>query len=58
MIGNPSSRDMKNMLCGDILKNCPITAKYITISDNIFGPNGASVDLKIVIKSLEQVKTD
>jgi hypothetical protein len=47
IIGSPSEQDYKGMVSSKI-KNCPITVSNVTNSQNIFGPDLASVGGKTV----------
>ena len=58
IIGNPSKRDFKGMLSGNMTRNCPVTADAITNACTIFCPNLASVRGKTVRRMLEQVVGD
>jgi len=42
MVGNPSPKDIKNIVRGHSIKNCPITSEDIVIADITFGPDVAS----------------
>lgn len=37
IIGRPSSRNFKKFLNGNMIKNCPVSAKDITAADHIYG---------------------
>ncbi len=39
MIGNPSQRDFKNMVRGNLINNCPVTSDDVTNACAIFGPD-------------------
>ena len=57
IIGVPSSRDLNNMMHGKKL-NYPVTAKDIEIIGNIFGPNIASLKVKIMVNFPLKFKID
>jgi len=48
MIGNPSEKDFKGMVSGNMIKNCPVTMTDITNALAIFGPDLASIRGKTV----------
>ena len=48
MIGNPSEKDLKGMVSGNMIKNCPVTTTDITNALAIFGPDLASIQGKTV----------
>ena len=50
-----SYRDINNIVHGNALKICPVNAKDIEISNDIFGPITKRNDAR---KSPEQIKTD
>jgi hypothetical protein len=37
MIRNPSKRDFKNMIRGNLTNNCPVTSEDVTNAHTIFG---------------------
>jgi hypothetical protein len=43
MVGYPSPKDFKNMVCSNMIKNCPITPANIAAANKIFGPDVASL---------------
>ena len=57
-MGNQYSREMKNTVCDNILKDCPWTAKDIEISDYIFVTNTAPLKRKPARKSPEKTKME
>ncbi len=48
MIGNPSEKDYKGMVSGNLITNCSITTTNISNARGIFGPDLASIREKIV----------
>jgi hypothetical protein len=48
MVGYPSPKDFGNMVCSNMIRNCPITPSDVKAANNIFGPNIASLKGKIV----------
>jgi hypothetical protein len=48
MIGNPSKKDYKGMVSGNLITNCPITTSYISNAHAIFGPDLTSIRGKTV----------
>ena len=48
MIGNPSEKDYKGMVSGNLITNCPITTTNISNAHAIFGPDLASIRGKTV----------
>ncbi len=48
MIGNPSKRNFKNMVRGNLINNCPVTSYDITNAQAIFGPDLANLRGKTV----------
>ena len=46
------------MVHGNLLINCPITIKYITAAENIFGPKFYLIKDKTMIKLSNTVKMD
>ena len=58
IIGNPSKRDFKGMVSGNMIRNCPVTTDAITNASAIFCPDLASVRGKTVRRMPEQVVGD
>jgi hypothetical protein len=56
--GNPSKRDFKGMVSGNMIRNCPVTTDAITNASAIFCPDLASVRGKTVRRMPEQVVGD
>jgi hypothetical protein len=48
MIGNPSEKDYKGMVSGNLITNCPITTTNISNARVMFGPDLASIRGKTV----------
>jgi hypothetical protein len=48
MIGNPSEKDYKGMVSGNLITNCPITTTDISNACAMFGPDLASIRGKTV----------
>ncbi len=58
MIGNPSKGDFKEMVSGNLIKNCPLTTNNITNAHTIFGPDLASIRGKTVRRTPAPVVAD
>jgi hypothetical protein len=58
MIGSPSGKDYKEMVSSNIIKNCPITVSDMTNARNIFGPDFASIQEKVVQRTPAPVVAD
>jgi hypothetical protein len=58
MIGNPSEKDFKGMVSGNMIKNCPVTTTDITNALAIFGPDLASIRGKTVQRTPAPVVAD
>ena len=58
MVGCPSHCDFKAMIRTVPINNFPVTVKYITISNKIFGPDVSSLKGETVRKNLAPVITD
>ncbi len=58
MIGNPSEKDYKGMVSGNLTTNCPITTTNISNAHAIFGPDLASIRGKIVQRTPAPVVAD
>ena len=56
-MGNPSSKDIKTILCVNMIKNVPIPIKYITTTENIFVPYVALFKFKTVTTVKEKVNS-
>ena len=54
MIGNPSEKDFKGMVSGNMIRNCPVTTTDINNARAIFGPDLASIRGKTVRRNLHQ----
>ena len=54
-IGRPSTRDFVKIVQGNLLPNCPITAKDIIAAEDIFGPNLGAIKGKTVHRKGEHV---
>jgi hypothetical protein len=48
MIRNPSKRDFKNIVRGNLINNCPVTSDDVTNAHAIFGPDLANLRGKTV----------
>jgi hypothetical protein len=58
MLGNPSEKDFKGMVSGNMIKNCPVTTTDITNARVIFGPDLASIRGKTVRRTPAPVVAD
>jgi len=58
MIGNPSEKDFKGMVSGNMIKNCPVTTTDITNARTIFGPDLPSIRGKTVRRTPAPVVAD
>ena len=58
MIGRPSTTDYKNMITGNLLKNCPVIVDDIRNTDKIFGPDVAAIKGKTVRAKSPVVRRD
>ena len=58
MIVNPSEKDFKGMVSGNMIKNCPVTTTDITNALAIFGPDLASIRGKTVRRTPAPVVAD
>ena len=50
MMGHPSQHDFANLVCDQLVQNCPITTNDVTNAYNIFGPDLAGSRGKMVRK--------
>jgi hypothetical protein len=58
MIGNPSEKDYKGMVSGNLITNCPITTTNISNTRAMFGPDLASIRGKTVQRTLAPMVAD
>jgi hypothetical protein len=58
MIGNPSKKDYKGMVSGNLITNCPITTSNISNTHAMFGPDLASIRGKTVRRTPAPVVAD
>ncbi len=58
MTGNPSEKDYKGMVSGNLIKNCPITTTDISKACVMFGPDLASIRGKTVQRAPAPVVAD
>ena len=58
IVGGPSPRDFERMVCGNMIKNWPITVAYIKDFHTIFGPDVGSLCGKTVWQSPDPVVSD
>jgi hypothetical protein len=58
MVGYPSPADFTNMVCANMIPNCPVTPTDITTSNKIFSPDVASLKGKTVRNKPAPVLTD
>ncbi len=58
MIGNHSKEDFKGMVCGNMIKNCPVTPDAITNARTIFGPDLPSLQGKTVWRTPASVVSE
>jgi hypothetical protein len=57
-VGHPSQQDLKAMVVGGMILNCPITVADVIRADKIYGPSIAALKGKTVRQSPEKVVTD
>ena len=57
-IGSPSEKDYKGMVSSNMIKNWPITMSNVTNTRNIFGPDLASIQGKMVLRTPALVVAD
>jgi hypothetical protein len=57
MVSYPSEKDFKHMVSSNIIRNCPVTTRYITAANNIFDPIVASMKGKTVRATQDPVMT-
>ena len=58
IVGGPLPRDFERMVCGNMIKNWPITVAYIKDFHTIFGPDVGSLCGKIVWQIPDPVVSD
>ncbi len=58
MIGNPSKKDYKGIVSGNLITNCPVTTTHINNTHAIFGTDLASIRDKIVQQTPALVVAD
>ena len=58
IVGTPSPRDFQGMVRHNFLKDCPVTPEDITIANDLFGPDLATIRGKTVRHSPERVVMD
>ncbi len=58
MIGNPSKRDFKNTVKGNLINNCPVSSDDVTNAHAIFGPDLANLRGKKVWQTPAPVVDD
>jgi hypothetical protein len=58
MMGNPSKKDFKGMVSNNMVPNFPIDCHDIANTHNIFGPDLASIQGKMVRHTLTPVVAD
>jgi hypothetical protein len=57
-LGNPSEKDFKGMVSGNLIANCPVNNTDITNARTIFGPDLASIRGETVRQTLAPVVAD
>jgi hypothetical protein len=55
LVGYPSPKDVKNMLCANMIRNCPVTPSSISAAHMIFGPDIASLKGKTTRRTPQPV---
>ena len=58
LLGFPSLRDFKSMVCDNLIKICPISEQDVTNALKIYGPDIASLKGKTVRRAAPVVRTD
>jgi hypothetical protein len=58
MIGNPSEKDYKGMVSGNLITNSPITTSNVSNAHAMFGPDLASIRGKTVQRTPAPVVAD
>ena len=58
MLGHPSRKDFKGMVCANLIANCPVTPENISRTHQLFCENLAGLRGKTVRKKPEQVVMD
>ena len=54
----PTVRNLKHLISGNFVKNCPVTVEDITIAERIFGPDIATLKGKSVRRRPPTVRQD
>ncbi len=55
MVGNPTNREFKGMVCEKLITNCPVTVQDVENANRIFGPDLANLRGKTIRTKLEHV---
>jgi hypothetical protein len=58
MVRYPSPKDFDNMVCSNMVHNCPIASSNIKVANNIFGPDIATLKVKTVCNTPMPVLTE
>jgi hypothetical protein len=58
MMGYPSEKYFKHMVSSNMIRNYPVTPKYINAANNIFGPNVVSMKGKTLRATQDPVLTE
>jgi hypothetical protein len=58
MVGNPTDKEFKGMVCERLITNCPITEQDIENANRIFGPDLANLRGKMIRTKPEHVRIE
>jgi hypothetical protein len=58
LVRYPSPKDFKNMVCSNMIKNCPVASTDINNAEKMFGPDLATLKVKTDRRILPPVMTD
>ena len=58
MVGNPTDKEFKGMVCERLITNCPVTVQDVENANRIFGPDLANLRGKMIRSKPEHVRIE
>jgi len=58
MVGNPTDKEFKGMVCEKLITNCPVTVQDVENANRIFGPDLANLRGKTIRTKPEHVRIE
>ena len=58
MVGNPTDKEFKGMVCEKLITNCPVTVQDVENASHIFGPDLANLRGKTIRTKPEHVRIE